>query len=34
MGDELGSLLAEKGFPTVYNLKGGMKKWKGEVVVK
>ena len=34
MGDELGSLLAEKGYPVVYNLKGGMKKWKGEVVVK
>src|SRR5262245_61178260 len=32
MGDELGRLLAEKGYPTVYNLKGGMKKWKGEVV--
>jgi rhodanese-related sulfurtransferase len=34
MGDELGNLLTEKGYPTVYNLKGGMKKWKGEVVVK
>ncbi len=32
MGDELGQLLAEKGYPTVYNLKGGMKKWKGDVV--
>jgi rhodanese-related sulfurtransferase len=32
MGDELGRLLAEKGYPTVYNLKGGMKKWTGAVV--
>ena len=32
MGDELGELLAEQGYPTVYNLKGGMKKWKGAVV--
>lgn len=32
MGDELGHLLAENGYPTVYNLKGGMKKWRGEVV--
>ncbi len=32
MGDELGRLLAEQGYPAVYNLKGGMKKWKGEVV--
>ena len=31
MGDELGRLLAAKGYPAVYNLKGGMKKWKGEV---
>jgi rhodanese-related sulfurtransferase len=34
MGNELGSFLAEEGYPTVYNLKGGMKKWKGEVVAK
>jgi rhodanese-related sulfurtransferase len=33
MGDELGHVLAEKGYPTVYNLKGGMKKWKGGLVV-
>jgi len=32
MGDELGHLLAENGYPTIYNLKGGMKKWRGEVV--
>jgi len=32
MGDELGHLLAGKGYPTVYNLKGGMKKWTGMVV--
>lgn len=32
MGDELGHMLAEQGYPAVYNLKGGMKKWKGEVV--
>lgn len=29
MGDELGRLLAGRGYPSVYNLKGGMKKWKG-----
>lgn len=32
MGDELGRLLVEQGYPAVYNLKGGMKKWKGDVV--
>lgn len=32
MGDELGHLLAGNGYQSVYNLKGGMKKWKGEVV--
>lgn len=32
MGDELGRLLDEKGYQSVYNLKGGMKKWRGEVV--
>lgn len=32
MGDELGGLLAGKGYPTVYNLNGGMKKWRGPVV--
>ncbi len=30
MGDELGHLLAEKGYSAVYNLKGGMKKWTGD----
>ena len=32
MGDELGKLLAAKGYPAVYNLKGGMKHWNGPVV--
>lgn len=32
MGDELGSLLVKNGYQDVYNLKGGMKKWKGDVV--
>lgn len=32
MGDELGRLLDERGYQTVYNLKGGMKKWKGDIV--
>lgn len=32
MGDELGKLLAKNDYPDVYNLAGGMKKWKGEVV--
>ncbi len=32
MGDELGELLVKNGYKNVYNLKGGMKKWKGEVV--
>ena len=32
MGDELGKLLVKNGYPDVYNLTGGMKKWKGTVV--
>jgi rhodanese-related sulfurtransferase len=32
MGDKLGHLLAQKGYPSVFNLAGGMKKWKGPVV--
>ena len=32
MGDELGKLLVKNGYKDVYNLAGGMKKWKGEVV--
>lgn len=32
MGDELGVLLVKNGYKDVYNLKGGMKKWKGAVV--
>jgi rhodanese-related sulfurtransferase len=29
MGDELGTILAGRGYGSVYNLKGGMKKWRG-----
>ncbi|MFZ5861974.1 MAG: rhodanese-like domain-containing protein [Nitrospirota bacterium] len=32
MGDELGALLAARGYGSVYNLAGGMKKWRGAVV--
>jgi rhodanese-related sulfurtransferase len=32
MGDELGALLVRHGYADVYNLKGGMKKWRGETV--
>ena len=32
MGHELGTLLARNSYQNVYNLKGGMKKWKGEIV--
>ena len=32
MGDDLGKLLVQNGYPDVYNLAGGMKKWKGAVV--
>ena len=32
MGDELGRLMAGKGYPAVYNLAGGMKKWTGALV--
>lgn len=32
MGDELGLLLVGRGFGSVHNLNGGMKKWKGPVV--
>ncbi len=32
MGDELGKLLTKNDYPDVYNLAGGMKKWKGGVV--
>jgi rhodanese-related sulfurtransferase len=31
MGDELGEMLVEKGYQKVYNLRGGMKRWKGKV---
>jgi len=32
MGDKLGHLLVNKGFPAVFNLAGGMKNWKGPLV--
>lgn len=32
MGHELGSLLVKNAYQDVYNLKGGMKTWQGEVV--
>lgn len=32
MGHELGTLLSINNYPDVYNLIGGMKKWKGPVV--
>lgn len=31
MGDELGAILAEKGYPRIFSLIGGMKKWTGHV---
>lgn len=31
MGDELGELLMKNGYKDVYNVKGGMRKWKGTV---
>ncbi len=31
MGDELSEILLDNGFKDVYNLKGGMRKWKGEL---
>lgn len=32
MGDELGELLTQENYSQVYNLAGGMKKWKGAIV--
>lgn len=32
MGDKLGHLLVANGYREVYNLRGGMKAWKGNVV--
>ena len=32
MGDELSGILLKNGYKDVSNLKGGMRKWKGEVV--
>jgi rhodanese-related sulfurtransferase len=31
MGDELSEILLDNGFKDVYNLKGGMRKWKGKL---
>lgn len=31
MGDKLGKLLVQNGYRDVYNLAGGMKKWRGDV---
>lgn len=31
MGDELGELLVENGYTRVYNLTGGMRRWRGPV---
>jgi len=31
MGDELASILSNDGFTDVYNLKGGMHRWKGDL---
>ncbi|MBI5561930.1 MAG: rhodanese-like domain-containing protein [Deltaproteobacteria bacterium] len=32
MGDELSEILVDKNYPQVYNVAGGMRKWKGPVV--
>lgn len=34
MGDELGDILIKNGYPSVYNLKGGMRRWNGPYSVK
>lgn len=34
MGDELGKILVNNGYPKVYNVIGGMRKWKGPLSVK
>ncbi len=34
MGTELGTILVQKGYPKVYNVKGGMRKWEGPVTSK
>lgn len=31
MGDELGEILTKNGYNQVYNVKGGMKKWAGQL---
>ncbi|MBI5885274.1 MAG: rhodanese-like domain-containing protein [Deltaproteobacteria bacterium] len=32
MGDELGGILARNNYANVYNVAGGMRKWKGPIV--
>lgn len=34
MGDELGAMLTANGYKKVYNVIGGMRKWKGPVSIK
>lgn len=34
MGDELGTILLQKGYKEVYNVKGGMRRWDGPLAVK
>ena len=31
MGDDLGTLLVNNGYKEVYNLEGGMRRWRGEI---
>ena len=31
MGDELGAILTKNNYKSVYNLKGGMRRWRGEL---
>ncbi len=31
MGDELGGILAKNGYTKVYNVKGGMRRWRGTI---
>ncbi|MBI5887642.1 MAG: rhodanese-like domain-containing protein [Deltaproteobacteria bacterium] len=34
MGDELGAMLTANGYKKVYNVMGGMRKWKGPILIK
>ncbi|MBI5598652.1 MAG: rhodanese-like domain-containing protein [Deltaproteobacteria bacterium] len=34
MGDELATILVNRGYKDVYNVKGGMRKWKGPLTTK